>query len=246
MTSNINIMSKTQNLENLPVELFRKKIFLSLLVPVSLVVILWVIRFVESELGVSLRYLGIFPLETRGLPGIITSPLVHADIKHLFNNSIPLLVLGSALFFFYSDVAARVLAIIWVTTGLLVWVTGRPAWHIGASGIVYGLASFLFVSGIIRRYIRLTALSLLIAYLYGSMVWGMFPFVNREISWESHMLGAVIGLILAIWYRKEGPVRPMPDWMLAEESGDASIELDEEGEQLNIPLDGDFEIYNKE
>ncbi|MEZ5000546.1 MAG: hypothetical protein R2727_07880 [Bacteroidales bacterium] len=152
-------MSKTQNLENLPVELFRKKIFLSMLVPVSLVVILWVIRFIESELGVSLRHLGIFPLEARGLPGIITSPLVHADIKHLFNNSIPLLVLGSVSFLLlfrcgskgscsYMD-CHRGTCLGQRLTGM----AHRCQWNSLRS------ASFLFVSGIIRRYIRLTALS---------------------------------------------------------------------------------------
>ena len=139
--------------------------------------------------------------------------MIHADTGHLFNNTIPLLVLGTALFYFYSDVAPRVMAFIWIATGVLVWITARPAWHIGASGVVYGLASFLFVSGMIRRYFRLMALSLLIVFLYGSMVWGMFPFIGSTISYESHMLGAVTGVILALWYRNEGPQRPLPEWM---------------------------------
>lgn len=217
-------MTGKQNLENMPVELFRKKIFLSLVVPVSLVIILWLVRFVESQLGVSLVSLGIYPLEVKGLPGILFSPLVHEDISHLFNNSLPLLVLGSALFYFYSDVAFRVLAFTWLVTGLLVWLGGRPAWHIGASGIVYGLASFLFVSGVIRRYFRLMAVSMLVVFLYGSMVWGMFPVINHQISWESHMLGAVTGLVLAIIYRKEGPEKPVPEWMLIDEEDEEAFE----------------------
>ena len=93
------------------------------------------------------------------------------------------------------------------------WLAGRAAWHIGASGLVYGLASFLFFSGIIRRYFRLVALSLLIVFLYGSMVWGIFPGVYQNVSWESHMVGAFSGVILAILYRKEGPQQPKYEWM---------------------------------
>jgi membrane associated rhomboid family serine protease len=96
---------------------------------------------------------------------------------------------------------------------LLVWLGGREAWHIGASGIVYGLASFLFFSGIIRRYFRLVALSLLIVFLYGEMVWGVFPGVyGQSVSWESHMLGVFSGIVLAVLYRKEGPQRPVQEW----------------------------------
>ena len=93
----------------------------------------------------------------------------------------------------------------------------RAAWHIGASGIIYGLASFLFVSGIIRRHIPLMALSLLVVFLYGEMVWGIFPGFRIDISWESHMLGAVAGLLLALWYRDEGPQRPVPFYESDEE-----------------------------
>ncbi|TFH33689.1 MAG: rhomboid family intramembrane serine protease [Bacteroidia bacterium] len=224
-------MEGRQNLENIPDEVFRKKIFLSLVVPLLLVIILWLVRFVESQLGVSLISLGVFPLELKGIPGIFLSPLIHENISHLFNNTIPLLVLGSALFYFYSDVAFRVLGFIWLATGFLVWLAGRPAWHIGASGIVYGLASFLFLSGLIRRYFRLMAVSLLVVFLYGSMVWGMFPFINHHVSWESHMLGAVTGLVLAIIYRKEGPERPVPDWMMSDED-DSDEEYDESPEHL--------------
>ena len=202
-----------QNIEDIPAELFKRKILLSMIVPLFMVILPWLVIFIEWSFDISLTRLGIWPLEIRGLPGIFLSPLIHADTGHLFNNTIPLLVLGTALFYFYSDVAPRVLAFIWIATGVLVWITARPAWHIGASGVVYGLASFLFVSGMIRRYFRLMALSLLIVFLYGSMVWGMFPFIGSTISYESHMLGAVTGVILALWYRNEGPQRPLPEWM---------------------------------
>lgn len=207
------------SLEDKSVELFKRRIFLSLILPLIFILLLWIIRFVEYEFKISLYTLGVMPLTLKGLPGIILSPLIHADARHLLNNSLPLLILGSALFYFYSDIALRVIIISWIWTGILVWLLGRESWHIGASGLIYSLAAFLFVSGIIRSYMRLLALSLLVAYLYGSMVWGMFPFVDVHISWEAHMMGAFCGLIMAFWYRKEGPQKPEPRW-LDDDEGD--------------------------
>jgi membrane associated rhomboid family serine protease len=113
-----------------------------------------------------------------------------------------LVVLSSALFYFYRPVAAKVFGLIWITTGICVWIAGRHAYHIGASGIIYGLASFLFFSGIFRRNIKLMAISLLIIFLYGSMIWGVFPFV-AEISWESHLFGGLSGLAFARVYSRK-------------------------------------------
>lgn len=200
-------------LEDKSVEVLRRRLFLSLVLPAIFILSLWVIRFVEYEFGISLHKLGVMPLSFKGLPGIFFSPFIHSDARHLLNNSLPLLILGSSLFYFYSDVAFRVILVSWIGTGLLVWLLGRESWHIGASGLIYSLASFLFVSGIIRRYLRLLALSMLVAYLYGSMVWGMFPFVDIHISWEAHMTGALCGIVLAYWFRKEGPQKPEPEWL---------------------------------
>jgi membrane associated rhomboid family serine protease len=188
----------------------RKRLLLSMLIPFIFVVLIWLIKASEHIFSVDLHFLGIFPQRASSLTGIFTSPFIHSDLKHLFNNTIPLFILGSALFFFYSQVAFRVLFWLFLLTGAAVWLTGRPSWHIGASGIIYGLASFLFISGILRRHIPLMGLSLLVAFLYGEMVWGIFPGFRPNISWESHMLGAVAGAILAVWFRNEGPQRPVP------------------------------------
>jgi len=225
-------------LEDRSAELFKRRMFLSILLPVIFIVLLWIVRFVEYEFGLSLHYLGIRPLSGEGLAGILLSPMIHEDARHLFNNSLPLLILGSAIFYFYSDIAFRVIIISWIGTGILVWIVGRDSWHIGASGIVYSLAAFLFVSGIIRRYMRLLALSLLVAYLYGSMVWGMFPFVDMQISWEAHMMGAFCGVVLAFWYRKEGPQRPEPGW-LDEDDEQADFFENETEETINRIPDKD-------
>lgn len=195
----------------------RKKMLLAMLIPGIFVTLMWLVKISEVLLDIDLTGLGIYPLTLMGLPGIIFSPFIHASFTHLFNNSLPFFLLATALFYFYSEVAFRVFGWTYFLTGLLVWLGGREAWHIGASGLVYGLASFLFFSGILRRHFRLIALSLLIVFLYGSMIWGLFPGVYKNVSWESHMLGFFSGVLLAIRYRKEGPQRPVYDWMNEEE-----------------------------
>jgi len=195
----------------------KKRLLLSMLVPFLLVAFMWLTLAIGWLFEANLHVLGIFPGKASSLTGIITSPFIHSGARHLFNNTIPLFILGTALFYFYSQVSFRVLLWVTILTGLAVWLTGRPAWHIGASGVVYGLASFLFLSGIIRRHIPLMALSLLVAFVYGEMVWGIFPGFRIDISWESHMLGAAAGVILAVWFRAEGPQKPVPFYEREEE-----------------------------
>jgi membrane associated rhomboid family serine protease len=192
---------------------YRKKFLLSIIIPGSVVFLMWIVKIIEVLFEIDLTRFGIFPLEAQGLPGILLSPFIHADFKHLFDNTLPFFLLATAVFYFYSEVAVKVLFWTYLLTGFFVWIAGREAWHIGASGLVYGLASFLFFSGIIRRYYRLIALSLLIVFLYGSMVWGMLPDLYKNVSWESHMLGFISGIILSVWYRNEGPQRPVYDWL---------------------------------
>lgn len=196
---------------------YRKKFLLSLIIPGTFIFFMWLVKIIEVLFETDLTGFGIYPLSIKGLPGIAFSPFIHDDFKHLFNNSIPLFLLSVALFYFYSEIALKVYSWTYILTGFLVWLGGRDAWHIGASGLVYGLASFLFFSGIIRKYFRLVALSLLVVFLYGEMVWGIFPGTYKNISWESHMLGFLSGIFLAVWYRKEGPQKPVYDWMEEEE-----------------------------
>jgi len=199
---------------------YRKKFFLSLIVPGTFIFLMWLVKIVEVLFDINLTGFGILPLSAEGLPGIIFSPFIHSDFNHLFNNSVPLLLLAVALFYFYSEIALKVFSWTYILTGILVWFGGRDAWHIGASGLVYGFASFLFFSGIIRKYFRLVALSLLVVFLYGELVWGIFPGVYKNISWESHMLGFFSGVFLAVWYRNEGPQRPVYEWLEEEEEVD--------------------------
>lgn len=182
-----------------------KRFILSLVPPAIIVLVLWMVKIVEVADGLDLFYLGIFPRKISGMIGIVTSPLIHANFNHLINNTIPFFFLLTAIFFFYQKVAWRVLLITYVFTGILVWLIARPSYHIGASGLVYSFASFLFVSGIVRRNINLLAISLLVIFLYGSMVWGIFPY-RPDMSWESHLMGLTLGSVLAILYRHEGPM----------------------------------------
>jgi len=207
-------------------EFYRKKLLLSLIIPFIFVFLMWMVKLVELLFEIDLSGLGIYPLTLKGLPGILLSPFIHGDFRHLFNNTIPLFFLAVFVFYFYSEVALQVFLLTWFLSGFLVWLGGREVWHIGASGIIYGLAAFLFFSGIIRKYFRLTALSLLIVFLYGSMVWGMVPNLYQNVSWESHMLGVFSGVALAIFYRNEGPQRPVYEWMEEDE---------DEGEEKKEP-----------
>lgn len=211
----------------------KRRLLLSMLIPFLLVSFMWLVKVAEVIFETDFYFLGIFPRKLSSLTGILTSPFIHSGFRHLFNNSLPLFILGTALFYLYSQVSFRVILWIMLLTGLTVWLTGRPAWHIGASGIVYGLASFLFVSGVIRRHIPLMGLSLLVVFVYGEMVWGIFPGFRIDISWESHMLGAAAGLLLAIWYRNEGPQKPVPFYENEEESDGAEENESPKSDQEN-------------
>jgi membrane associated rhomboid family serine protease len=192
-------------------KLEKKRFYISLVYAGLFLLLLWLVWFVEIMLDLDFAKYGLFPRKISGLKGILFAPLIHANIKHLFDNSVPMLVLMTALFYFYPDLSLRIFLWTYLMVGIWVWVGGREAYHIGASGLVYGLASFLFFSGVFRNYIRLMAVSLLVVFLYGSLVWGIFP-IKDGISWESHLLGGIAGLTLAIYYRKSGPQKPEHHW----------------------------------
>jgi membrane associated rhomboid family serine protease len=199
-----------------------KRMIRSVVVPAILVFLMWVVAVIREIGDFSLSFLGIYPQKWYGLAGIITTPFIHGDFSHLIANSVPMMVLGSALFYFYRDIAFRILVMIWLFTGFWVWVGAREAWHIGASGIVYGLTAFIFTSGIIRRHSGLLAMSLIVVFLYGSLIWGIFPefFPEERISWESHLFGLVAGAALAVYYRRLGPQRKKYSWEEEEEQED--------------------------
>ncbi|MFO7827110.1 MAG: rhomboid family intramembrane serine protease [Bacteroidales bacterium] len=194
----------------------KKKFLYSFIFPGLFLLIIWIIKIVEVTLKLDFTFLGIFPLRAKGLIGIITAPLVHSDFEHLTANSLPILILGVGLFYFYRKIAFKVFFLIYFIANIWIWFGARHAYHIGASGLIYGFAAFLFFSGVIRKNINLMAISLLVVFLYGSLVWGLLP-IQPHVSWESHLMGAIAGLVLAFYYRDQGPKRKIYSWELEDD-----------------------------
>jgi membrane associated rhomboid family serine protease len=209
-------------------EILEKKIFkYSLVIPSIFLIIIWTVKLSEIISGGSLMRLGVLPRNLSGLIGIITSPLIHADFSHLIANSTSFFVLATALFFFYRKVALRIFILNYLLSGIFLWLFGREAFHIGASGIIYGLAAFLLFSGILMRDMRLLTISLIVVFLYGSMIWGLFP-VDPQISWDGHLMGAVSGTILALLFYKQGPPVQSLETEIEDEEDDDNDELSSE------------------
>jgi len=173
-------------------------------IPVIAVFVIWLVYYIEIKFGYNFNNFGIYPQTLLGLRGIIFSPFLHSSIEHLFSNSIPLLVMLASLYYFYEGIATKVLLWGIFLTGFLTWSFARPSYHIGASGVVYFLVSFIFFSGVFRKYYRLAAVSLIVVFLYGSTVWYIFP-IEEQISWEGHLSGFFIGFVFSYIFRKTGP-----------------------------------------
>jgi len=183
----------------------------TLAVPLYLVLSLWIVYWFEVRNGYNFNSFGVYPRSLSGLKGILFSPFIHGDIKHLYHNSAPLFVLLFSLLYFYRSIAWKVFIYGTLCTGLITWVIARKSYHIGASGIIYLLFSFIFFSGIIRKNYRLVAVSLMVIFLYGSMVWYLLP-VKESVSWEGHLSGFLSGLVMAFIFRGTGPQRFQYDW----------------------------------
>ncbi len=181
------------------------------LVPLMAVLVIWSVYWVELVQQLNFNKYGIYPQTFSGLKGIIFSPFVHGSLKHLYNNTIPLAVLLAALFYFYNKIAWKV--VLWgiLLSGFLTWCIGRPSYHIGASGLIYVLASFTFFKGVFVKHYRLIALSLVVVFIYGSLLWYIFP-VKDGISWEGHLGGFMTGLFLASVLRSKVPLPSKYDW----------------------------------
>jgi len=181
-----------------------RKIFIySLFIPVTFLIFIWCVKLVEEASGLSFGNFGIYPRKWFGLIGLITAPLLHADFSHLISNSFPLLVLGTGLFYLYRKEAPFVFVTIYFVGNFIVWLIGRESYHIGASGVIYGLAAYLFFSGIFRKNQGLAAISLLVVFLYGSIIWGVLP-GEADVSFEGHFSGFAVGIFMAFYYRNVG------------------------------------------
>lgn len=204
-----------------------------LIVPLISVLAIWTVFWLELTYKVNLNEYGIYPQKISGLKGILFSPFIHGSVEHLYNNTIPLAVLTASLFYFYRNIALRVLLIGLIISGLFTWAIGRPSYHIGASGVIYLLASFIFFKGIFTKHYRLVALSLIVVFIYGSMLWYIFP-IEDGISWEGHLGGFLTGLLLAFTMKAPIPAPKKYDW----EKEDYDEEADEFLQQFDA--DGNF------
>lgn len=182
-----------------------KSVVKAIKLPLIFLLLMLSVHIIKNNTINDLVTAGILPRNAHGLAGIIFSPFIHGSNGHLFANSIPFLVLSTFLFYFYLGVEKRVYFSLWLLSGAFTWLIGRGnSFHIGASGWIYGIMAFLFISGLIRKNKQLTIVSLIVAFYYGGMIWGVLPY-NPEMSWEGHLSGIISGLILAIIFRKSGP-----------------------------------------
>lgn len=209
--------------ETSPFNLEKKRIWLALLPSLVFVSFVWLVFLLDQTglLGDRFSQWGIHPGEINGLKGIIFSPFIHTTFSHLLSNTLPLIILIWFLFYFYNNIASIAFVILWILSGIFTWLIGRGATHVGASGLVFAILFFLFFSGIFRRYIPLVAVSMIVAFIYGSTVWSIFPvteLVDPSISWEGHLSGAIGGLLMAVIFRKQGPQKPPVVWKEEEET----------------------------
>jgi membrane associated rhomboid family serine protease len=167
----------------------------------AVIVILWLVRLTDTILPFDLNKLGILPRSIAGLVGIIFAPFLHGNIFHLLSNTVPLFILLILIFLFYDKVALKAILIIIFIGGFLVWIFGRQAYHIGASGLIYGLVAFLIAEGFFRKNMKSIILAVIIFFLYGSLIYGLFP-IHSWMSWEGHLFGAISGVLSAYLYKR--------------------------------------------
>ena len=208
----------------------RRNFRLSLRMSLVFIGVLWTVFIIDEAFGVRLGQFGLRPGSVPGLIGVLTAPLLHANFQHSLSNTLPMLISMTAILYLYPNSALRVIPLVWVGSGALSWLIGRPNLHIGASGLIYGLLAFVFISGILRRDLRSVSVSLLVGFLYGSMVWGVLP-TRPHMSWEMHLSGALIGVMLAFVFQKWDRVPvvryewedddSVPDWYPDKEDRDS-------------------------
>ena len=213
--------------------------------PLLFVVIVWFVFWLQIKYDFDFDQNGIFPRTFSGLQGVLFSPFIHADIQHVYNNSVPLLILVAALRFFYPKQSLAVMGFGILFSGFITWLIGRPSYHIGASGFIYVLVSFIFFKGIQTQYYRLVALSLAVVVVYGGLVWYIFPNVEERISWEGHLAGLITGFVLSLIYKAPEYQKIIkydwehPDFNPQEDK--FMQRFDENGNFVNLPVEA-FEV----
>ena len=212
-------------------------------IPLIAMILIWGVYWVELTLGVNFNEFGVKPRTLLGLRGVVLSPFIHGSLEHLYNNTISLAILLAALWYFYRDVAWKVILYGIVLSGFLTWMIGRTSYHIGVSGLIYVLASFIFFKGIFSSYFRLVALSLIVVFIYGSMLWYIFP-VKEGMSWEGHLGGFLTGLFLAKVVKARIPPTKKYEWEKEDfkEEDDLFLQhFDENGNFRELPTEEDID-----
>jgi len=218
--------------------------------PLFSVIIIWFVFWLEIKFGFDFAQNGIYPRTLSGLQGILFSPFIHADLEHLYNNSLPLFALLAALQFFYRKQSIKVLSYGIALSGAITWLIARDSYHIGASGLIYVLFSFIFFKGIQTKHIRLVALSLAVIVVYGGLVWYIFPtpavLGKNSISWEGHLSGLLTGFILTLVLQtKEFKRIPKYEWEQPNynpQDDKFMQRFDQEGNFTNLPIKEELPI----
>lgn len=224
------------------------------IVPTFLLLLVWIVFYIEQWFNINLTQHGIFPRTLSGLQGVLFSPFLHGDLSHIANNSFPLFILTAALIYFYRDISLKVLLYGILFSGLITWIIGRSSFHIGASGLIYVLVSFIFFKGMMTQYFRLMALSLTVVMIYGGMVWYVFPSPElsggNNISWEGHLAGFLTGFAFAVLFKtpdykesikyewEKPDFNPMEDAFMKR--------FDENGNFVNPPKPEELEVVEEE
>ena len=194
----------------------KRKNLTSLKFSAIILIIIWSVKIFEIVFDYDFTEYGVLPRNFNGLIGILFSPLIHSDVNHLLSNSLPVIILCLLIFNFYSQIAKKIFIYLYFISGLWLWCIGRESFHIGASGLIYAMASFLFFSGILRKNSQLSAVALLVIFIYGGLFWGLFP-IHKNVSWEGHLTGFIAGILVSFIFRKDGPKRKKYNWEIEED-----------------------------
>ncbi|WP_395043265.1 rhomboid family intramembrane serine protease [Flavobacterium sp.] len=220
------------------------------IIPTFFLVAIWFVFYLDNSFNLDLNIHGIFPRSFFGLQGVFFSPFLHGDLNHIANNSLPLFILTTALIYFYREVSLKVLVYGILLSGIITWIIGRESYHIGASGLIYVLVSFIFFKGMMTQYYRLMALSLVVVILYGGMIWYVFPDVDHKISWEGHLAGLITGFVFAIKLKTPDYIKDIQyEWEKPNFNPDEDAfmkHFDENGNFVNTPEPEEIEIEKKE
>lgn len=219
--------------------------------PLYFVLAMWFVYWVQVKYNIYLNDYGILPRTLTGLRGILLSPFLHGGLEHIYNNSVTLLVLIAAIRYFYREQSLQVIVYGILLSGSITWLIGRESYHIGASGLIYVLVSFIFFKGIQTGYYRLVALSLTIVMLYGGMIWYVLPEVGQQnISWEGHLGGLIAGFLFSRLYKTPQYQKQIVyDWQRPDfdpKRDPFMRRFDENGNFVNPPKPEDIEVVDAE